>query len=121
MQRKTYPSDLSDQQWAVLQPLLPAARPGGRPRATDLRELVNALFYLAREGCSWRAIPHDFGIPWKTVYNYFRDWTADGTWQELQDALRWQVRLTAGRDEAHTRYNDSPAVKTAHRGPERGD
>src|SRR5438477_9533327 len=81
--RQPYPSDLTDAQWEVLQDLIPDARPGGRPRKHDLREVVNALFYLARESCSWRALPHDFGIPWKTVYNYFRAWTTDGTWPRL--------------------------------------
>jgi putative transposase len=121
MKRKPYPSDLTDEQWAVLEPMIPDAKPGGHPRTTNMRELLNALFYLTREGCSWRAIPHDFGIPWRTVYNYLRAWTADGTWQDLQDALRYQVRRAAGRDpEPHTAYIDSQSAKTAHGGAERG-
>src|SRR5260370_11227514 len=80
MNRKPYPSDLTDAQWAVLADLIPPAKPGGCPRQHDMREVLNALFYHNREGCSWRAIPHDFGIPWKTVYNYFRAWSDDGTW-----------------------------------------
>jgi putative transposase len=120
MKRKSYPSDLTDAQWAVLEPLIPDAKPGGHPRTTDMRELLNALFYLACEGCSWRALPHDFP-PWKTAYNYFRAWTADGTWQQLQDALRWQVRPASGRNpEPHTAYIDSQSVKTAQGGTERG-
>ena len=67
MKRKPYPSDLTDAQWALLAPLLPAARPGGRPRKTGLRDVLDALFYLNRQGCTWRALPHDFP-PWKTVY-----------------------------------------------------
>src|SRR5436189_2391714 len=96
MTRKHYPSDLTDPQWAILEPWIPPPRPGGRPRKTNMREVVNALFYLTREGCSWRALPHDFP-PWKTVYNYFRDWADDGTWDRLLDALRPQARLKAGR------------------------
>src|SRR3954464_10117339 len=99
MKRKFYPSDLTDRQWSLLEPLLPRVRPHqrGRPRKTDLREIINALFYHVREGGSWRALPHDFP-PWKTVYNYFRAWTYDGTWQRILDALRPQVRLQAGRE-----------------------
>src|SRR6266446_7196058 len=95
MKRKRYPSDLTDQQWALLKPLLPRPNRLGQPRKTDLREIVNALFYHAREGGTWRALPHDFP-PWKTVSNYFQWWTWDGTWQYLLDTLRPQVRLQAG-------------------------
>ena len=70
MKRQPYPTDISDTQWAVLEPEIPAPRPGGRPRKTDLREVANAIFYLTHEGCTWRALPHDFPR-WKTVYNYF--------------------------------------------------
>src|SRR5947207_1374709 len=121
MKRKPYPSDLTDEQWALLEPLLPDAKPGGHPRTTNLREALNALFYLMREGCSWRAIPHDFGIPWRTIYNYYRAWTADGTWERLVAALRIRARRAAGRDpEPHTGYIDSQSVKTALGGAARG-
>ena len=96
MSRKAYPSDLTDEQWALVEPDVPSPVPGGRPRKTDMREVVNAILYLTREGCSWRALPHDFP-PWKTVYNYFRAWAADGTWDRLLTALRPQARLKAGR------------------------
>src|SRR2546423_14237519 len=99
MKRKAYPSDLTDQQWALIEPLLPRnkrlPRPG-RPREVDLREVVNALFYHAREGCSWCALPHDFP-PWDCVYHYFRQWNADGTWQKILAVLRPLARVQAGR------------------------
>jgi putative transposase len=121
MNRKPYPSDLTDEQWALLEELIPPARPGGCPRKHDLREVLNALFYLTREGCSWRALPHDFGIPWKTVYNYFRAWTDDGTWEQLVTALRMRARRAAGRDpDPHSGYIDSQSVKTAQGGEQRG-
>jgi putative transposase len=121
MKRKRYPSDLTDAQWAILEPWIPAARPGGRPRKTEMREVVNAIFYLSREGCSWRALPHDFGIPWKTVYNYFEAWTQDGTWDRFLDALRRRARRAAGRDpDPRVGAIDSQSVKTAGGGAEVG-
>jgi putative transposase len=120
MKRKPYPSDLTDEQWALLEPLLPRASRRGRPRKTDLREVVNALFYHTREGGSWRALPHDFP-PWRTVYNYFQWWTWDGTWQKLLDALRPQVRTKAGRPPTPSAAAiDSQSVRTAEGGQECG-
>lgn len=121
MNRKPYPSDLTDNQWVVLKDLLPPAKPGGCPRKHDMREVLNALFYHNREGCSWRAIPHDFAIPWKTVYNYFRAWIDDGTWDSFVTALRLRVRQAAGRDpDPKAAYIDSQSVKTAQGGEQRG-
>ncbi len=123
MKRKPYPSDLSDGQWALLEPLLlriTQRRRPGRPREIDLREVLNALFYHAREGCTWRALPHDLP-PWKTVYNYFRWWDWDGTWQKVLDTLRPLARVQAGRAPLSSAAAiDSQSVKTALGGKERG-
>jgi len=120
MQRKPYPSDVTDEQWALVEPLIPPARPGGRPRTTDMREVVNALFYHTREGGSWRALPHDFP-PWKTVYNYFQWFEWDGTWQKLLHALRPQARAQAGHAPTPSAAAiDSQSSNTACGGAERG-
>src|SRR5690349_18257932 len=98
-----YPSDLTDAQWQVIAPHLPAARPGGRgrPRVWPLRRIVEAILYLDRAGCAWRYLPADFP-PWQTVYGYFAAWRDDGTLARLHDALRAQARAAAGRDAAPT-------------------
>jgi putative transposase len=89
--RKPYPSDLTDDQWGLLQLVIPDARPGGRPRSADMREVVNAILYLNRAGCQWDMLPHD--LPAKsTVYEYFAAWRDDGTWQAMLDVLREAYR-----------------------------
>ncbi len=120
MKRQPYPTDITDTQWAVLEPELPAPRPGGRPRKTDLREVLNAIFYLTHEGCTWRALPHDFP-PWRTVYNYFDRWKRDGTWDRVIDLLRVRLRKAAGRELwPRVACLDSQSVKTAYSGQEVG-
>ena len=93
-----YDTDLSDLAWAVVEPQLPAALPGGRPRTTDLRAVVNAIFYLLRTGCQWRLLPREYPSR-STVYHYFSMWRAQGVWTRLQWALHKQVRVAASRTE----------------------
>ncbi len=120
MERKAYPSDLTDAQWRLLASLIPEAKPGGRPRKYEMREVINGLLYLNREGCSWRALPHD--LPhWKTCYNFFRRFEADGTWDALVAALRGEVRTKLGRAPTPSgACIDSQSAKTAHGGAEVG-
>jgi putative transposase len=120
MRRTPYPTDITDAQWAVLEPEIPAPRPGGRPRKTDMREVLNGLFYITHEGCTWRALPHDFP-PWRTVYNYFDAWKRDGTWDRIRDILRVRLRKAAGRPlSPRVACIDSQSVKTAGGGREVG-
>jgi putative transposase len=111
-QRQPYPTDLSDVEWQRIQPYLPAPKSGGRPRVHTLREILNAIFYIVRSGCTWRMLPHDLP-PWKTVYHYFRLWRKDGTWERINSALRVEVRVAAGREpEPSAAVIDSQSVKT---------
>ena len=96
-----YPSDVSEAQWELVAPLLSAAGAGGRPEAHPRREVVNAILYLVRTGCSWRQLPKDFP-PWETVYWHFARWRDDGSLDRLHDALRDQVRRAEGRDREPT-------------------
>jgi transposase len=94
--RRPYPTDLSDDEWEILKPLIPEAKPGGRPRVHQPRELLNAIFYVLRGGCAWRLLPHDF-LPWQTAYHYFRAWRMDGTWERIHATLHQRLRRLLGR------------------------
>src|SRR4051812_2005792 len=96
---KCYPSDLTRTQWKRLKRMLPEAKPGGRPRSVDLREVLNGIFYIVRGGCAWRMMPSDLP-PWSTRYDHFREWRNDGTWAKLNDDLRTQVRHHHKRQES---------------------
>src|ERR687896_55558 len=95
--RRAYATDLTDADWQLLTPLIPAPKPGGRPALHDRRELVNAMAYWVRAGCAWRLLPHDLP-PWQTVYHYFRLWRREGRWEQLLTALRERERVRHGRD-----------------------
>ena len=116
MTRKSYPTDLTDGQWAIVEPLIPPERGGGRHREVDMREVINALLYLDRTGCQWRALPHDFP-PWGPVAYSFYRFRHDGTWQKIHDALREQVRTQAGREPTPSAaIVDSQSVPTTEKG-----
>jgi putative transposase len=118
--RKPYPSDLSDEQWAIVRGFLPPAVPAGAPRTTDLREVLNALFYLLANGCGWRALPHDFP-PEGTVRDYFHRWRRNGLWPQIHDALRQRVREQAGKGPQPSAGSlDSQTVKASRTAGTRG-
>ena len=120
MPRQPYPSDMTDGQWRRLQPWLPAPGTQGRPRTVCLREVVNAIRYVLRAGCSWRSLPHDFPCRW-TVYGYFRRWRREGLWEHIHEALRSRVRQGAGRKATPSAaILDSQSVKTTEVAGPRG-
>jgi putative transposase len=119
MSRSRYPTDLTDEQWAIMEPFFPeqpAQGRTGRPREYAYREIINGIFYVLRTGCSWDMMPHDLP-PWRTCNHYFSRWRREGTWQSVHDALRERLRTKMGRQASPSAaILDSQSVKTAEKG-----
>ena len=117
---KLYDTDLTDAAWTLIAPMLPAARPGGRPRKINIRAVLNAIFYLLRTGCQWRLLPREFP-GWSTVYHYFQAWKNTGVWTCIQRSMYQQARRQAGRAACPSVViMDGQSVKTTERGGIRG-
>lgn len=120
MERKAYPTDLTDEQWEIINTLLPPSAQTGRPRKLSMREVLNSIFYIVRSGCAWRLLPHDFPV-WQSVYYYFRTWKKDGRWERIHNRLFEESRIAAGRDpEPSLALIDSQSVKTVDQGGIKG-
>jgi putative transposase len=116
MARTPYPTDLSDEQWRELEPLIPPAKPGGRPREQDMREVLNGILYVLRSGCAWDLMPHD--LPkYKTCWYYFDRFSRDATWRTIAEALHPAARVRSGRDALPSEATvDAQSVKTTKKG-----
>ena len=116
MEGKRYPSDLTDEEGTILEPLIPDSRSGGRPRSTNMHEVMNGIFYVLRGGIPWRFLPKELP-PWQTVYHYFRLWRMDGTWEMMNARLQEQVRRQSGRETIPSAgVMDSQSAKTTEKG-----
>ena len=116
LQRKKYSTDLSDEEWARIERLVPSPLPGGRPAKYERREILNAIFYLLRSGCSWRDLPHDFP-PHKSVNGYYNKWRDEGLFERINEVLRKEVRQQLGRNEEPSASSiDTQSVKTSEKG-----
>ena len=115
MERRAYPSDLTDTEWEIIEPLIP-----GLKARTPKREIVNAILFILRTGSQWRYLPHDFP-PWTNVYDFFRRWTQRGVWSSLNEILRERVRVQVGKNDQPTAaIIDSQSVKTTETGSGKG-
>ena len=120
MNTQPYPSDLSDEEWAILAPLITPGTQAGHPQVLELRRVVDAVFYLLRTGCQWRALPHEHP-PWPSVYYHYAKWRRQGTWERINARLRERHRLAHGRATQPTAaIIDSQSVRTTESGGPRG-
>ncbi len=116
-----YVTDLTDTQWQLIEPLLPPPDTSGAPRTTNLRHALNAMLYRSKTGCQWKMLPKDFGIPWKTVYNWHEAFARRGTWERVQRVLAARVRVADGREPDPSLLSlDSQTVKSAETVPDAG-